>query len=156
MNAVRAPAIVALLALLIGAVVFAVDPGAPLLADGPVPAVAERSASDGSADVWFCEGPTPGAPGVDDRVVALTNPTEAPVEGLITVVDEAGRRVGRTYQVGAGERFEFRPDPFVPDGRFAAVTVEVPEGGLLVDQRIVGDGSAGRDVEACATVTSAT
>ena len=29
MNAVRAPAIVALLALLIGAVVFAVDPGAP-------------------------------------------------------------------------------------------------------------------------------
>ena len=156
MNAVRAPAIVALLALLIGAVVFAIDPGAPLLADGPVPAVAERSASDGSADVWFCEGPTPGAPGVDDRVVALTNPTEAPVEGLITVVDEGGRRVGRTYQVGAGERFEFRPDPFVPDGRFAAVTVEVPEGGLLVDQRIVGDGSAGRDVEACATVTSAT
>ena len=99
MNAVRAPAIVALLALLIGAVVFAVDPGAPLLADGPVPAVAERSASDGSADVWFCQGPTPRAPGVDDRVVALTNPTEVPVEGLITVVDEAGRRVGRPCQL---------------------------------------------------------
>jgi hypothetical protein len=151
-NAVRAPAIVALLALLIGALVFAADPESPRLADGMVQAVAERS---GSADIWFCEGPTPESPGVDDRVVALTNPTGSVAEGRITVVDESGQRVSRTYQVEAGGRFEFRPDPFVPDGRFAAVTVEVPEGGLFVDQRIVGDESVGRDDGPCATVTSA-
>ena len=152
MNAVRAPAIVALLALVIGAFVFAADPAAPRLTDGMVQAVAERS---GSADIWFCEGPTPEAPGVDDRVVVLTNPTGSVAEGRITVVDESGQRVNRTYQVEAGGRFEFRPDPFVPGGRFAAVTVEVPGGGLFVDQQIVGDESAGRDDGPCATVTSA-
>jgi hypothetical protein len=120
-NAVRAPAIVALLALLIGALVFAADPESPRLADGMVQAVAERS---GSADIWFCEGPTPESPGVDDRVVALTNPTGSVAEGRITVVDESGQRVSRTYQFEAGGRFEFRPDPFVPGGRFAAVTVD--------------------------------
>jgi hypothetical protein len=156
MNAVRAPAIVALLALLIGAVAFSVDPEARLPTDHVASAVSERTASDGSADVWFCEGPTPGAPGVDDRIVALTNPTEMPVEGHITIVDEGDHRVPRVFEVEAGERIEFRPGPFVPDGRFAAVTVEVPAGGLFVDQRIVGEASAGMDDEPCATVTSAT
>lgn len=156
MNAVRAPAIVALLALLIGAVMFAVDPEERLPTDHVASAVAERATTEGSADVWFCEGPTPGAPGVDDRIVALTNPTEAPVEGRVTVVDEGDHRVARTFQIEAGERLEFRPGPFVPDGRFAAVTVEVPAGGLFVDQRIAGEASAGMDAEPCATATSAT
>jgi len=154
MNAVRAPAFALLLALLVGAFIFAEGVEKSATRDYSIPAVSELSPLDGPADIWFCIGPTSALSEIADRVLGLTNLSDEMVEGRITVVDEIGNRVDRTYQVDGGDVFEFRPDPFVPEGQFAAVTVESPSGGIYVDQRIVGEVFSGRDYEPCVTTTS--
>ena len=153
MNAHRAPALVLLVALLVGALTLGAE--AP---DGDAeapPAVARTAMSlaGESSDLWFCIGPTSALDGIQDRSVQVASIAAGPVDGRVIVVDDRGRVVERAFRLDAGDRLEIRPGRFVPGSTFAAVTVEVPGGAVVVGQRVEGDGV---DQRPCLTRTSGT
>ena len=133
MNASRAPAIVVLSALAVGVVLFAVD-GIPRGVGVEFPtAPAEVSPSGTSGDLWFCLGPTTDLQGITGRVVTLVSHASEDMEGRVTVADDAGRAVERTVRVAAGGHLDIRPGQSVPGATWAAVTVEVPLGQVVVE-----------------------
>ena len=153
MNAHRAPALVLLVALL--AVALTLGAESP---DGDAeapPAVARTAMSlaGESSDLWFCIGPTSALDGIQDRSVQVASIAAGPVDGRVIVVDDRGRVVERAFRLDAGDRLEIRPGRFVPGSTFAAVTVEVPGGAVVVGQRVEGDGV---DQRPCLTRTSGT
>ena len=153
MNAHRAPALVLLVALL--AVALTLGAESP---DGDAeapPAVARTAMSlaGESSDLWFCIGPTSALDGIQDRSVQVASIAAGPVDGRVIVVDDRGRVVERAFRLDAGDRLEIRPGRFVPGSTFAAVTVEVPGGAVVVGQRVQGDGV---DQRPCLTRTSGT
>jgi hypothetical protein len=152
-NAHRAPALVLLVALLVGALTLGVE--APDGVGEAPPAVARTAMSlaGESSDLWFCIGPTAALDGIRDRSVQVASIAAGPVDGRVIVVDERGRVVERAFRLDAGDRLEIRPGRFVPGSAFAAVTVEVPGGAVVVGQRVEGDGV---DQRPCLTRTSGT
>ena len=153
MNAHRAPALVLLVALL--AVALTLGAESP---DGDAeapPAVARTAMSlaGESSDLWFCIGPTSALDGIQERSVQVASIAAGPVDGRVIVVDDRGRVVERAFRLDAGDRLEIRPGRFVPGSTFAAVTVEVPGGAVVVGQRVQGDGV---DQRPCLTRTSGT
>ena len=153
MNAHRAPALVLLVALLVGALSLGVE--APDGVGDATPAVARTAMSlaGESSDLWFCIGPTSELDGIRDRSVQVASIAARPVDGRVIVVDDRGRAVERAFRLDAGDRLEIRPGRFVPGAAFAAVTVEVPGGAVVVSQRVEGDGV---DQRPCLTRTSGT
>ncbi len=153
MNAHRQPALVLLVALLVGALTLgaeAPDDGADTL---PAVARTAMSLAGESSDLWFCLGPTAVLDGIRDRSVQVASIAAGPVDGRVIVVDDRGRSVERAFRLDAGARLEIRPGRFVPGSAFAAVTVEVPGGAVVVSQRVEGDGV---DQRPCLTRTSGT
>ncbi len=165
MNAVRWPAVVVLVALGVGAALFGADrTGAGRATQRPAVHSAVSTTAD-SADLWFCLGPTVEAEGVGGRVVTLTSISDEATDGRVTVIGDVGAEVERAFRLEPGADLEVRPGPFVPGALWAGVTVEVPGGRVLVDQRITGrvtDGGggsghhAGLEETPCTTSTSST
>ena len=156
MNASRAPAIVVLGSLAVGVALFAAD-SVPRGVGVELPtAAAEMSTSGTAGDLWFCLGPTADLDGIASRVVTLVSHAPDDMEGRVTVVDDAGRAVERTIRVVAGEHLNVRPGQSVPGATWAAVTVEVPAGQVVVEDTIAGPGlDGGLDSGPCTTATSA-
>ena len=155
MNAVRAPAVVVLVAMAVGAAVFGTGPTSTPDTGVLPPLHAGVSLTADSGDLWFCVGPTVALDGVDERVVTLTSISDEATDGWVTVIGNLGSEVERAFRLEPGARLEIRPGPFVPRATFAGVTVEVPGGRVLVDQRLAGQGSGmGVEVGPCGTITS--
>ena len=153
MNAHRSPALVVLLALLIGSLSLGVEAPGDVREAPPAVARTAMSLAGQSSDLWFCIGPTDALEGIRDRVVQVASIAAGPTDGRVIVVDDRGRAVERAFRLDAGDRLEIRPGRFVPGSAFAAVTVEVPGGAVVVGQRIEGDGV---DHRPCLTRTSGT
>jgi len=152
-NAHRAPGLVLLVALLVGALTLGVETSDGVQAGSPAVARTAMSLAGESSDLWFCIGPTPVLDGIEDRTVQVASIAAGPVDGRVIVMDERGRVVERAFRLDAGDRLEIRPGRFVPGSAFAAVTVEVPGGAVVVGQRVEGDGV---DQRPCLTRTSDT
>jgi len=165
MNAVRYPALVVLAAMVVGSTLFASPPdpvdGATLLP----PVHAALSTTPDSGDLWFCVGPTVDMEKISGRIVTLTSISDEPTVGRVTVNGDNGAEVERTFQLEPGRSMEIRPGPFVPGALHAGVTIEVPGGRVLVEQRITSgttDDEAspgigtGVDEAPCGTITSST
>ena len=165
MNAIRYPALVVLVAMAVGATLFASDPTETELATLRPPVHAALSTTPDSGDLWFCMGPTVDMDGIAERIVTLTSISDEPTIGRVTVNGDKGAEVERAFQLEPGRSLEIRPGPFVPGAFYAGVTVEVPGGRVLVEQRITGGGSdsgaapgigTGVDKAPCGTITSST
>ena len=163
MNAVRYPALAVLAAMVVGSTLFASPPDPVGRATLLPPVHAALSTTPDSGDLWFCLGPTADMDAVDERIVTLTSISDEPTVGRVTVNGDNGAEVERAFQLEPGRSMEIRPGPFVPGALHAGVTVEVPGGRVLVEQRISGgtaDGEAapgigtGVDEAPCGTITS--
>lgn len=155
MNTSRAPALVVLVALSVGAALFAAE-GAPKGVGVELPtAPAEVSTSGTEGDLWFCLGPTASLGGIAERIISLVSFASDDSEGRVTVADETGREVERTVMVSGGGHLDIRPGQSVPGASWAAVTVEVPAGQVVVEDTITGlSADGGSDSGPCTTVAS--
>ena len=153
MNAVRLPALAILLALAVGAFVFAETPNEAAIETAAPTAYTEFSPLGDSGDVWFCVGPTSRLEGIENRTIIITNLTNQPNEGLVTVVDNLGMWSERSIQLETGDRLELRTDQLVAEAQYAGITIEAPHGGLLVEQQIAASNTAGQDRQPCTTAT---
>lgn len=156
MNVSRVRALVVLLVLATGAVLFAADPEPRGVSVELPTALAEVSMGGASGDLWFCLGPTADLDGVAERVVTLVSYSSEDVEGRVTVADDTGRVVERSVTVTAGSHLDVRPGRYVPEATWVGVTVEMPGGQVIVEDAIFGsEMNGGLDDGACTTVTSA-
>ena len=165
MNAVRYPALVVLAAMVVGSTLFASPPDPVDRATLQPPVHAALSTTPDSGDLWFCVGPTVDMDEISGRIVTLTSISDEPTVGRVTVNGDNGAEVERTFQLEPGRSMEIRPGPFVPGALHAGVTIEVPGGRVLVEQRITSgttDDEAspgigtGVDEAPCGTITSST
>ena len=151
MNAFRLPTFLLMSVLLASVFVFSIErddgvEGIPL----PVYPV-EVSTTGESGDLWFCVGPTGEMDGISERTITLTSFSNTDTFGRVTIADDLGNDIEREILLGSGQSFEIKPEQSVPGAEWAAVTVEIPSGEVLVKQQIAGNGL---DVEPCVTTTS--
>ena len=151
MRVIRFPTFLLLLALLFSVLLLSNESenrieGVPL----PVYPV-EVSTSGTSGDLWFCVGPTQELDGVDERKITLTSFSASDSYGRVTIADELGNDIEREIFLEAGKNFDIKPEQSAPGARWAAVTIEVPKGEVIVKQQITGTGI---DSKPCVTATS--
>ena len=151
MNAFRAPTFLLISVLLVSVFVFSIErdegvEGIPL----PVYPV-EVSMVGESGDLWFCVGPTGELDGISERTITLTSFSDTDSFGRVTIADDLGNDIEREILLESGQSFDIKPEQSVPGAKWAAVTIEVPSGEVLVKQKITGNGL---DVEPCVTTTS--
>ena len=151
MNAFRLPTFLLISVLLVSVFVFSIErdegvEGIPL----PVYPV-EVSMVGESGDLWFCVGPTGELDGISERTITLTSFSNTDTFGRVTIADDLGNDIEREILLESGQSFDIKPEQSVPGAKWAAVTIEVPSGEVLVKQRITGNGL---DVEPCVTTTS--
>ena len=151
MRVIRFPTFLLLLALLFSVLLLSNESenrieGVPL----PVYPV-EVSTSGKSGDLWFCVGPTQELDGVDERKITLTSFSASDSYGRVTIADELGNDIEREILLEAGKNFDIKPEQSAPGARWAAVTIEVPKGEVIVKQQITGTGI---DSKPCVTATS--
>ena len=151
MNTFRLPAFFLMSVLLVAVFVFSIESddgieGIPL----PVFPV-EVSTVDESGDLWFCIGPTGELEGIAERTITLTSFSDADAFGRVTIADDLGNDIEREILLGAKQSFDIKPEQSVPGAKWAAVTIEIPSGGVLVKQNIIGNGL---NSEPCITTTS--
>jgi len=150
-NAFRLPTFLLISVLLVSVFVFSIErdegvEGIPL----PVYPV-EVSMVGESGDLWFCVGPTGELDGISERTITLTSFSNTDTFGRVTIADDLGNDIEREILLESGQSFDIKPEQSVPGAKWAAVTIEVPSGEVLVKQRITGNGL---DVEPCVTTTS--
>ena len=151
MNAFRLPTFLLISVLLVSVFVFSIErdegvEGIPL----PVYPV-EVSMVGESGDLWFCVGPTGELDGISERTITLTSFSDTDSFGRVTIADDLGNDIEREILLESGQSFDIKPEQSVPGAKWAAVTIEVPSGEVLVKQQITGKGL---DVEPCVTTTS--
>ena len=151
MNAFRLPTFLLIAVLLVSVFVFSIErdegvEGIPL----PVYPV-EVSMVGESGDLWFCVGPTGELDGISERTITLTSFSDTDSFGRVTIADDLGNDIEREILLESGQSFDIKPEQSVPGAKWAAVTIEVPSGEVLVKQQITGNGL---DVEPCVTTTS--
>ena len=151
MNAFRLPTFLLISVLLVSVFVFSIErdegvEGIPL----PVYPV-EVSMVGESGDLWFCVGPTGELDGISERTITLTSFSDTDTFGRVTIADDLGNDIEREILLEPGQSFDIKPEQSVPGAKWAAVTIEVPSGEVLVKQQITGNGL---DVEPCVTTTS--
>jgi hypothetical protein len=145
-RAVRWPALLVIVALIVAAFLFADDEperaaeGAPpQVVAGPVMARADAMSS-----LWFCNGGTAVDNGVADHRVVMSNTTAEPRSGTITVYASkpaAGARpapVRKQWTLAPYARAEYRLAEVIGQAEYASATVEVAGGGVLVEHRVSG------------------
>ncbi len=151
MKAFRLPTFLLMSVLLVSVFVFSIErdegvEGIPL----PVYPV-EVSTAGESGDLWFCVGPTGELDGISERTITLTSFSKADTFGRVIIADDLGNDIEREILLGPGQSFDIKPEQSVPGAKWAAVTIEIPSGEVLVKQQITGNGL---DVEPCVTTTS--
>lgn len=156
MSGSRAPALVVLGALVVGAILFGAESTSRGTGVGLPTASSQVSTGGTSGDLWFCLGPTADLDGIAERVITLVSYAPDDTEGRVTVADDIGREVERTVMLAAGGHLNVRPGQSVPGATWAGVTVEVPSGRVVVEDAIFGIGTdGGFDSGPCTTATSA-
>lgn len=134
---------------------------------GPVAAVGD---DDGST--WYCTAGVISPDASTDHLVVVTNPTDQPVSGTITVYPSQNNTIGepvpydpavQAIEVPANGQLEVSLAPIVilldedlalPTGAFVGALVEFDSGGLTVHHAQLTP--FGSDLEACATSAAAT
>ncbi len=164
MNAVRAPAVITLVALLVGAFAFAAESSSPERTDESVTALAEWSLAGAAADLWFCEGPTRRAAGgpcatsassswrhpwaTTERpgttaVLLLHNPFPGNAVADLRLVGDLGRRESLDSQgivVGSRSLVALDLGERVADSEVVSAIVDVRVGQLVSALFLAGDG----------------
>ena len=104
---------------------------------------------------WFCGGVPAGEDDVGGQVV-VTNPSEAPKEGNITVMSSGDgvAAVSRPFSIEARSVQTIDLRELQPSGSFLSALVEIEGGGGFVEQ--IARHPAGDSVSACANAASAT
>ncbi|MGH9007191.1 MAG: DUF5719 family protein, partial [Acidimicrobiales bacterium] len=133
----RVAAIVAVLAVTIGAGVVdrvahrAVAPPPPALAVTAVPSAAVESSA------WYCAGGTSAPGSTAATTIQLVNTTAAPVDGTLSAVSDTGTTKSEPVVVPARAQSVVVPGPLV-GGKVVAATVELDGGGVLVTESVAG------------------
>ena len=104
-----------------------------------------------SGDLWFCVGPTGELDGITERKITLTSFSNTDTFGRVTIADDLGNDIEREILIESGQSFDIKPEQSLPGAKWAAVTIEIPSGEVLVKQDITGNGI---DSEPCVTTTS--
>ena len=159
MNAVRLPALVVVVALVVGAFVFkAQDKQENSRVEDPISYSElsfDSSAEKASGDVWFCIGPTNKLDGVSDQVITIVNLRPKITEGLkLSVSSSDGSLTERSIQVEAQGALEILTSQEGDTASYVGVTIEAPQGGVLVEQHLQAAGFSGVDQRPCVTATS--
>ncbi len=151
MRVIRFPTFFLLVAFLL-AVLSLSNQGENSVEGVPLPVYpVEVSTLGESGDLWFCVGPTRELDGIDERKITLTSFSDFDSYGRVTIADELGNDIEREILLEAGKKLDIQPEQSVPGAKWAAVTIEVPRGEVIVKQQIIGTGV---DVEPCITSTS--
>jgi hypothetical protein len=102
---------------------------------------------------WFCGG-VPNVDGASGGFVTVANPTDAPLEGHITVYsDTPDTPVGeQAFQVGARATSTIQLAKVQPTGTYLSAMVEIAGGGGFVEQQANTD--TGNAVSPCSNSTS--
>lgn len=157
----RWPPLVLIAALLVGGLVVGRSTG-----DGAAGRPAEPEPTrllpaspplDALGSIWFCAGQTAGPDTMADGTVVVANPGDRTAAGRLSVVTDAGQRASRAVSVAARTTERVRVADLVDidddvdddDDEWAAVTVELDRGEVVVEHEVVGP--EGRDVAACQT-----
>lgn len=159
MNAVRLPALVVIIALIVGAFVFQVQNGEEVSQSKEPLAYSELSfglpLEETSGDVWFCLGPTSKLDGVNDQTINITNLGLIGTEGLKwTISDSEGNVAERSIQVEGKSQLEILTSQEKDTAEYVGVTLEAPAGDILVDQYLEASEYSGLDRGFCGTTTS--
>ena len=104
---------------------------------------------------WFCPGVPSGEEGVGGRVV-VTNPSDEPLDGRITVYTTAedAPAVEQRLTIAARTSQSITLADLQPSGSFLSAVVEIDGGGGFVEQEAVHP--AGHAVAACSNAASST
>ena len=159
MNAVRLPALVVIIALIVGAFVFQVQTEEEVSQSKEPLAYSELSfglpLEETSGDVWFCLGPTNKLDGVDDQIISITNLSSTGTEGLKwTISDSEGSVAERAIQVEGKSQLEILTSQEKDTAKYVGVTLEAPTGDILVEQYLEATDYSGLDQGFCGTTTS--
>ena len=159
MNAVRLPALVVIIALIVGAFVFQVQNEEEVSQSKEPLAYSELSfglpLEETSGDVWFCLGPTNKLDGINDQTINITNLSLIGTEGLKwTISDSEGNVAERAIQVEGKSQLEILTSQEKDTAEYVGVTLEAPAGDILVDQYLEASEYSGLDRGFCGTTTS--
>ena len=163
MRAVRWPALVVIVAVIVAALLFA--GGKKSQTSGQV-AVSAASVGpvvapvDAQSALWFCNGGTAVDNGFADHRVVLINTTDASRTGVLTTYASAavnGKRavpVRTPWMLAGGARTEYRLAELIGQSGYASAAVEVDGGGVLVEHSVTG--ALGSDRGPCSSRASNT
>ena len=159
MNAVRLPALVVIITLIVGAFIFQVQTEEEVSQSKEPLAYSELSfglpLEETSGDVWFCLGPTNKLDGVDDQIISITNLSSTGTEGLKwTISDSEGSVAERSIQVEGKSQLEILTSQEKDTAKYVGVTLEAPTGDILVEQYLEATDYSGLDQGFCGTTTS--
>lgn len=159
MNAVRLPALVVVIALLVGAFVFGAEEEKERSIDRVPIAYSELSLGisnkEVSSDVWFCVGPTNKLSGISNQVITISNLGPDLTEGLrLTISDTEGNSTERAIQVEGQGYLEILTSQERDTSSYVGITLEAPQGGVLVEQQLEALDFSGLDKRSCVTTTS--
>lgn len=147
----RWPPLVLIVALLAGGLVVgrstADAEGAPASPE-PASLLPASPPADALGSIWFCAGQTVGADTMADGTIVVANPGDQPASGRLSVITDADQRATRALAVAPRTTERVRVATMV-DAGWAAVTVELDRGGVLVEHEVAGPD--GRDVAPCHT-----
>lgn len=162
MKAVRWPAVVLILAVLVAALLVVDDggPGPASSDEAPLPVGAVVAKPDALSALWFCNGGTAVDNGLGDHRVTIVNTTAAPRRGTLTAYGSkpaSGSRpapVDRSWELAPYARTELRLADIIGQAAYASATIEVTGGGVLVEHSV--SGQLGTDRAACTSSASST
>ncbi|MAT36492.1 MAG: hypothetical protein CL420_00480 [Acidimicrobiaceae bacterium] len=159
MNAVRLPALVVVAALVVGAFVFKTQEKEESLQVADPISYSElsfgSSVEEVSGDVWFCVGPTNKLGGIDEQVITITNLRPEITEGLkLSVSNSDGSLTERSIQIEAQGVLEILTSQERDTASYVGVTIEAPQGGVLVEQQLQATDFSGVDQRPCVTTAS--
>lgn len=155
MNAARRLTIPAVLVVVLAAALLADRVGRPDPEQDAAIALANRMPATAPAralsSTWFCAGGTGVAGGAADASLVVVNPAAEPVTATVTVVGTEGEPVSTPLEVPARGRQSMRLGDVVA-ANYVAATVDVPSGGVAVEQGV--GGTLGTSLAPCASFGS--
>ena len=152
----RLPAVVVVLAALVGLIVAGAsrpEPLVPVFTALGAPTTPFVPQLDFVTSSWFCPGVPVGGAGLGGDVV-VANPGDAPLSGQITAFTDASGAAPRTqtFQVAPRDVSTVDVGAMQSGGTYVSTLVEITGGGGIVEQR--AKDPAGRAVAPCSNATS--
>lgn len=153
----RVPAILVVLAVLVGAAVVDREKSNPTVTTGAAQtAMAEAAPAGALSSTWYCQGASANKDGIANGTVIVANPTDRDVKGSVTFVANADAKVPpktvplelKPWSRAGYSYADQLPAPWV------AALVEVDGGGVVAEQSV--SGPLGSDNAPCANNASST